>query len=261
MKNLKLNQFISHNSCQSSGITDFFDDSYLAIYSDLLKIELNDQLSFLKQHYLYALKENAQILDLCCGNGRHLCSLSDKYSVDGVDLNKHNISKAKMNLPKNAHSKLYTANATTFDPQYKYDLIYCLENSIGYLSDNDTLKIFTNISKNLLKNQGRAIIHFTNKDFLIKNFSRRIWFGDSQKGYLLEERTWDKLNKYITFDQIRIFKDKEKHCSITLRLYTLQELKYLLKIADLKITKTYGDFFGAPYTIESPAMILEVMHS
>lgn len=117
-----------------------------------------------------------------------------------------------------------------------------------------------NISNNLLSKQGKMVIHFTNKDFLVKNLSHRIWFGNTQNGYLLEQRKLDSLHGNVTFEQIRILKNKEKHCSITLRLYTFHELKYLLKQANLKITNVYGDFLSNSYTVESPAMILEIVH-
>lgn len=247
-------------SSQMSNIVNFFDDTYLTIYSELLNVELNDQLNFLKLNYLCNLNSDSKILDLCCGNGRHLCLLNNKYLVDGIDINSYNISKAKANMPQNAHGKLYTADATTFKQTYKYNFIYCLENSIGYLSDSETLTLFMNISNNLSSKQGKMVIHFTNKDFLVKNLSHRIWFGNTKNGYLLEQRKLDSLHGNVTFEQIRILKNKEKHCSITLRLYTFHELKYLLKQANLKITNVYGDFLSNSYTVESPAMILEIVH-
>lgn len=100
-------------SSQMSNIVNFFDDTYLTIYSELLNVELNDQLNFLKLNYLCNLNSDSKILDLCCGNGRHLCLLNNKYLVDGIDINSYNISKAKANMPQNAHGKLYTADATT----------------------------------------------------------------------------------------------------------------------------------------------------
>lgn len=66
---------------------NFFDDTYMKIYSDLLNIEQDEQLIFLEKNYL---KKNftLNILDLCCGNGRHLLPLNRiGYFVDGVDIN------------------------------------------------------------------------------------------------------------------------------------------------------------------------------
>ena len=163
-------------------------------------------------------------------------------------------------MPNNAMGKLYTSNIVAFIPLHKYDLIYCFENSIGYLPDNKTIDIFKNISDNLLSNNGKLVIHFTNRDFLVKNLSPRTWFGNKRTGYLLEKRTLDNLTGQINFEQVRILNDHEKHCSISLRLYTLQEISCLLERADLKITKVYGDFVGNSYTSRSPAMIIKIQH-
>lgn len=71
------------NLNSKNDVIDFFDASYLNIYSDLLDVELNDQLKFLETNYLRNITNNTKILDLCCGNGRHLCQLNNKYLVDG----------------------------------------------------------------------------------------------------------------------------------------------------------------------------------
>ena len=51
-------------SSQMSNIVNFFDDTYLTIYSELLNVELNDQLNFLKLNYLCNLNSDSKILEI-----------------------------------------------------------------------------------------------------------------------------------------------------------------------------------------------------
>ena len=84
-----------------------------------------------------------------------------------------------------------------------------------------------------------------------------MWFGDQNTGYLLEERSLNALDGTLRLDQIRIINGIEKHYAIDLRLYSLQEIKYLLEQAGLTLTNVYGDYDRSAYTSTSPYMIVE----
>lgn len=255
---MKLRQLHFQTKRRPDSILEFFDSSYSRIYSELLNIELKAQLKFIKDNYLKeATKNNFPILDLCCGEGRHLTALNAKYHVDGIDINRRYVEKASTNLDKTASGKVYVADAKTFISPYKYALIYSMESSLGYLSDKETAQIFKNIKENLLSNNGTFVLHLNNKDHLLQNLVPRMWFGDQNTGYLLEQRTLNALEGTLRLDQIRIINGIEKHYAIDLRLYTLQEIKYLIEQAGLTLTNVYGDYDNSPYTSASPYMIIE----
>ena len=88
---------------------NFFDETYDYLYKELLDLELDEQLSFLKDNYLKD-KSDSKILDFCCGSGRHLIPLvKDNYLVDGIDINAMYIDSIKQVVPTRNIGSLSTS--------------------------------------------------------------------------------------------------------------------------------------------------------
>ncbi|AND80404.1 class I SAM-dependent methyltransferase [Streptococcus pantholopis] len=255
---MKLEQIrdVEKEKAQSNAINDFFDHSYSKVYSELLNIELDLQIDFLKNNYLKTTHKNGlNILDLCCGTGRHIKKLSDQgFVINGVDINPEAVNTAQKSLPL---GKIYLSDVQFFKPDIKYDLIYSMESSIGYLPDDKTINIFKNINTNLLSDNGIFVLHLANRDYLVKNLSQRMWFGNTATGYLLENRVLDSEKGILNIEQVRIIDGIDKNYSIDLRLYSLNELKYLLAEAGLSIIKVYGNYNNENFNINAPYMIVE----
>lgn len=233
---------------------NFFENSYDFLYEDLLNQELNDQLDFLK----HDIKSNTKALDFCCGTGRHLIPLNQNgLDVSGVDINKKCISDLKTKVKtKKLNAKLYQSDVQNFKSNEKFDYVYSIESSIGYTSDEKTRNILKNVS-NLLNDNGTFVIHLINKNFLIRNMSRQIWFEKGVNSFLMENRIINPLDGTITLNQTRIIDgDVSKH-TIDLRLYSLQEIKFLMEKTGLRIKNVVGDFNRNAYTQNSPYMIIE----
>ncbi len=234
--------------------TDFFDETYSKLYGSLLDLELEDQLKYLETNFLVE-HNNPNVLDLCCGNGRHLIPLSKKgYQLYGVDINSEYISEIKNMYPKAVN--VYCDDAQTFSiDNKKFDLIYSIESSIGYLSDDGTLSILKNVENNL-KSEGKFVLHLINKEYLIKNLTPRMWFSTPGVGYVLESRSLDLHKGIITLDQLRIIDDKKSNYSVDLRLYSFSEIKNLLNQANLIVESLCGGFNGETYDLNAPYMIV-----
>lgn len=238
---------------------NFFDDTYMKIYSDLLNIERDEQLIFLEKNYL---KKNftLNILDLCCGNGRHLLPLNRiGYFVDGVDINSKYINEIKSKLGKSKNVSVYTEDAQKFKhpENYYYDLIYSIESSIGYLSDKGTVNVFKRVAESL-KIDGVFVLHLINKGYLIKNLTKRMWFRGASNTFLLEKRNLNLKKGSLSVEQIRIIDGNPKYYSNDLRLYSLQEITFLLRLANLKVAKVFGNYDCSNFDINSPYMIIEI---
>lgn len=257
---MKLEQIREVHSRQPDFINDFFDNSYSRLYLDLLDIELKPQIDFLEKNYFEPVStKTISTLDLCCGTGRHLKKLSEKgYSVDGVDMNPEAVDEAKKNATL---GKVYLSDIQFFKPDHRYDLVYSMESSLGYLSDSQTIELLRNVKENIIKETGVFVLHLINREYAIKNFTQRIWFGNATKGYLLEDRIFDALEGILKINQVRIVDGLDKKYSINLRLYSLKELSYLLNEAGLHIKNVYGDYDNSKYGFDSPYMIIECSSS
>lgn len=90
------------------------------------------------------------VLDIACGTGIVTNGLSQKFTIEGLDLSEGQIEVAKSKYP---NIPFHQANMTSFKLDKKFDVALCLFNSINHLSDfNDWKKTFTNVKKHLNQN-------------------------------------------------------------------------------------------------------------
>lgn len=97
-----------------------------------------------------------RLLDLACGTGGHLQSLTDHYTVAGLDLSRPLLDLASTKLP--ADVPLYEADMLDFDLDQRFDVITCLWGSIAYAETEDGLgRVAERIAAHL-ERPGLAII-------------------------------------------------------------------------------------------------------
>ena len=77
------------------------------------------------------------LLDVACGTHEHAVSLSKHFSVDGVDLSSDYIAIAKN---KNPRGHYCVGDMRRFDNGRRYDVVTCLQSSIGYLKNQLELR-------------------------------------------------------------------------------------------------------------------------
>ena len=113
------------------------------------------------------LPENAKILDLACGKGRHSIYLNSLgYEVTGADLSENSIAEASKSANETLHFKVHDMRNPCDE---KYDAIFNLFTSFGYFEkDEDNLTTLKAIH-NSLNETGFACIDFMNVDYVIAN--------------------------------------------------------------------------------------------
>ena len=117
-------------------------------------------------HYLN-LPEEAKILDLACGKGRHSVYLNSLgFDVTGADLSENSIKEASKHENEKLHFKVHDMRDVC---DSKYDAIFNLFTSFGYFeNDADNLTTLKAI-KHSLTEYGFACIDFMNVDYVIDN--------------------------------------------------------------------------------------------
>ena len=113
------------------------------------------------------LPEEAKILDLACGKGRHSIYLNSLgYEVTGADLSENSIAEASQFENEKLHFKVHDMRDIC---EEKYDAIFNLFTSFGYFeNDEDNLTTIKAIH-NSLNETGFACIDFMNVDYVIAN--------------------------------------------------------------------------------------------
>ena len=181
--------------------------------------------------------EDAHILDLACGKGRHSIYLNSiGYNVTGLDLSEKSI----------AYAKQFENERLTFDvhdmskPYHRqFDVIFNLFTSFGYFEDEaDNLKTIKAIKANL-KEGGIGVIDFMNVDYVTSNlveenqetveditFSLKRFLQD---GHIIKDIRFEDQNE-MHFYQERV------------KAFTLEDFQEMFQKAGLQLIDVFGDY-------------------
>jgi D-alanine-D-alanine ligase len=149
---------------------------------------------------------DACILDLCCGQGRHLLELARRgfTNLYGVDRSHYLISRAK----RVARQRGLVATFREGDArklrlrENTFDLVYLAGNSFGYFeSAEDDIAVLAELRR-LLKPAGQLLIDFTDGDFLRDNFEARSWEWIDKDYFVCRERTLSKDNTRLVSREV-----------------------------------------------------------
>ncbi|MFX0106536.1 MAG: methyltransferase domain-containing protein [Candidatus Hodarchaeota archaeon] len=134
-----------------------------------------------------------QILDLCCGQGRHSIELANNgfKNIYGLDRSRYLIQKAKTNAQKcGVLCKFREGDARKlpYNPD-TFDFVMILGNSFGYFeSMNDDQLVLKEVFR-VLKPWGKILIDITDGEFIKKNFQSRSWEWIDKNFFVCRERS------------------------------------------------------------------------
>jgi D-alanine-D-alanine ligase len=193
------------------------------------------------------LKEGDSLLDLACGQGRHLIELNERgnYNLFGLDRSRYLIQRAKnislkkgitINWKEGDARKLPYATDT-------FDFVTNLGNSFGYFeTPDDDAKILKEIFR-VLKPGGILLMDIADGSFLRENYNPRSWEWIDNKHFVCRERNMAADNhrlisrEVITHTQKGVIVDQ----FYAERLYTKNELTELLEKVNFVNLKFHGN--------------------
>lgn len=149
---------------------NWFDENYLKLYKHRDATDAKKQVHLIESKI--PIQKKMDILDLCCGEGRHSILFHEKgYSIKGIDQSQILINEGNTNYPM-----LDLSVCDMRSIKGKYDLILSLFTSFGYFDDDDeNYNILISIS-NALKPNGYFWFDYLNSYNVISNlvpFSER----------------------------------------------------------------------------------------
>jgi ubiquinone/menaquinone biosynthesis C-methylase UbiE len=211
------------------------------------------------------LKPGAKILDLACGTGDYSIALSKKgYIVDGIDLNGDMIKKAKEKT-KGLDINFMECDMTRINDvlkNEKYDLIFCIGNSIVHLSTKNEIEKFVSNIYNMLSDNGTMIIQIINFDRIFKyNIKSLPTIEKPDKGIIFI-RSYEYENKdFLSFSSEVIYSDgidkKTYSNSVTLIPLLFRELTSMTDSAGFKSIQSYGGFNCSEYNEDSYTLVIK----
>jgi len=204
----------------------------------------------------------AKVLDIACGNGRHLLRLAKSgYKCTGLDYTPENIQIAKENAKREGVSiKLMQGDSTKLDYEDEFDAVLAI-NVLHLLPNDDDVQKCLSLIHRALRSGGILVCNIGNPFRQGKGwYSLKMIF----EGLIIqEERTSDmhvmEIARLVDFDPmygmawwqetsiiespdgIHVFRDREH-----LRLFTYWDILHYIQVAGFKEIKCYPDWLINP---------------
>ncbi|MFC4818401.1 SAM-dependent methyltransferase [Flavobacterium sp. GCM10023249] len=226
-----------NNSSQANNWFETWFDSpyYHILYKDRDDSEAQLFMDNLTQYL--NVPDEAKILDLACGKGRHAIYLNQLgYDVTGVDLSENSIAEASKSSNDSLRFKVHDMRQATDE---KYDAVFNLFTSFGYFeNEEDNFKTLLAIKESLTE-YGFGVIDFMNANYVIDNLVPE------------EVKTVDgidfKIKRYVKDGHIHKeidFEDNGQkfHFTEKVRALTLQDFEQMMEKADIYLLDIFGDY-------------------
>ncbi len=176
--------------------TDY--DPFAWLYSNYWGEEFHrEAIPVLERLLLHLLPPKAEILDLCCGDGRIARTLSKRgYKVVGVDGSGHMLSYAKQRAPK---VEFYLKDVRSFTFPQRFDAAISTFDSLNHIMSNEDLKkVFRNVYQ-CLKPQGYFAFDLNREEAYMELWSRTSTLVD-KKAVSVARGTYDSARKIAECD-------------------------------------------------------------
>lgn len=235
----------------------------LSKYYDIIFPAAEDKVNLLNT----TAKEGKYVLDIACGTGNYSIELAKKgYIVDGIDLDSEMIKSArnkasKVNLDINFIQGDMRKVGEIFKDK-KYDLIYCIGNSLVHLENEEEIQNLLNDISKLTAKNGKLVIQIVNYDRILEfNVDHLPTISRKEAGVeFVRNYKYDKVSGKILFNTKIIVTDtkgtSEYENSVPLYPLKRNELVHIVERAGFKNIKVYGSFKKDDYTIDSFPLVL-----
>ena len=198
-----------------------------------------------------------QVLDLCCGPGRHVVALTKRgFAVTAVDRTRFLLEHARARVAQaNLSVEFVLEDMRRFRRPATFDLIINFFTSFGYFDDQaDDFRVLELVRKNL-RPGGVFVLEMVSKERLARLFQATT-STELPNGDLLFERheivdDWTRVRNRWTL----IRAGTTRTFDFTHRIYSGQEMKDLLTKAGLADVRLYGDLDGGSYDLETQRLV------
>lgn len=242
-----------HDPIGADWFTDAFGALYPVVYAHRTVEAAEPEAAFAVAQL--RLRPNDTVLDLCCGNGRHMIHLAPRVRrIVGVDYSVHLLRLARDRLGSAALLLRGDMRALPF--RACFDAVANFFTSFGYFLDQEEDRAVARNIARVLKKRGRFFLDYLNPPQVAATLVARS--EREQAGYhILEERWIDsarcRINKRTTVWQNGSVVSETGE---SVRLYSKAELLAILGGEGLEIDAIFGDYAGTPLDNAQPRMII-----
>lgn len=241
----------------------------MKFYSELSKVYDvvfpldTDTVKFLSED----LKSGDNVLDLACGTGEYSIALSKLgYSVTGIDLNREMIKIAEEKA-KDLNASFIERDMTRLNDfkNKKFDLIFCIGNSIVHLNSKNKIEKFIQEIYNALDDNGVMVIQTINFDRIKKyNIDSLPPIDRPEVGVnFIRKYIYNKAEEVLDFNTELVIKDESGENryfnSVPLIMLMMDDITHMVKVAGFKNVEFYGGFNKKGYSEGAYAMVVKAI--
>lgn len=215
------------------------------------------EVAFIEQSL--GLTEPCDLLDLCCGPGRHSVRLAKRgHRVTGVDISTYNLEKAVERAAEFEVDVTWREGdmRETGLPESSQDAAINMFTAFGFFDDAENQRVLEEIAR-VLRPGGRFLIDLVNRDSLMRRHQPRMWSERHNGAFLFQEHAFDSATGCQTTNWTVLKANGERiEQSFTVRMYTLQELELRMAQAGLRVEEAWGGLDGAELTMDSHRLVI-----
>ena len=190
---------------------------------------------------------HSQILDLCCGQGRHCLDLARRgfKNVTGVDRSRYLVRLAKKRAQNERLQVVFKEGDARNPrlPETSFDCVAIMGNSFGYFSNKqDDEKVLAAVGK-ILRPSGQLVLDITDGAYMADHFERRSWEWIDEHHFVCRERSLssdrDRLisREVIVHDELGVIADQ----FYAERLYTRESIGKLMEKTGFRNVRHHGN--------------------
>jgi SAM-dependent methyltransferase len=216
-----------------------------------------DEVDFIEM--ALGLHEDAVVLDVACGGGRHALELARRgYSAEGVDSSATLVAYATRRAYEAAtRARFVQGDMRALEYQQQFDAALVMNSSLGFFDDAVNRATLARVAQALLDG-GKLLLQCLNPyqiDRYLQSF-RNGWHQIAG-GYMLREARFDPRAATLRIDYRFVHAGQgvdARHPGDRIRLYGYPELAAMLEGAGLRPIAVFGDAVTPPIPFEEQSL-------
>jgi SAM-dependent methyltransferase len=210
---------------------------------------------------LLDLQPGLQVLDLCCGQGRHCIELARRgMIVTGLDLSATLLAEARQTAAAaGAQVRWVESDMRQIPFEGEFDAVLCMFTAFGYLeSDEEDQKVLEAAAR-ALRPGGRLLLDLANHDATGRSSLRsgtREWREVGSGRYTLVEHTMCLYPRSWRMRVICLEGARATEHVLSIRAYTADEIAGMVTRAGLEDIRIYGSLAGGEPTLDTNRLVV-----
>ena len=225
---------------------DLFDSVYLLTDGDVVENDANTVHEIDMLIAAVGVTPHDKVLDLCCGQGRHLLELGKRgyTALSGLDSSRYLIRLARRRTVKaGLEIAFHEGDARKFRfREGPFDVVMTMGNSFGYFEQKEDDLVLLGAVARALRPGGTFVLDLTDGDWMRANFEPRSWEWVDQHHFVCRERSLSADRARLISREVVVHSERGVIADqfYAERLYNRDEIETLLGEAGFRNLRVHG---------------------